>query len=321
MLYDAQLNLDASTNTVPLRFYFGPNDYELLKGLEVEEATKIIDYGWWIFGWVNRNFIRPVFLWLSGFIGSAGVIIIILTLMIKLMLFPITWKNYLSSAKMRVLRPEIDEINKKYEGKDAMEKQQATMTLYKQTGVNPLAGCLPMLLQLPILYAMFRFFPASIELRGRSFLWAEDLGTYDQIVSWTTDIPVITGIYGNHVSGFTLLMAISTFFYTRMSNNNMPSQSQPGMPNMKIIMNIFPFMMLIFFNNFAAGLSFYYFAANFISILQMYSIKKWFVSEEKIRAKIEVNKKKPKKKMSAFQQRLKEAQKLQKEQMKNKKKK
>lgn len=312
--YEAELWLASNTSN-NMRFYFGPNDFKVLRDLDVEDVERVIDYGWWIFGWVNRNLIRPVFGWLCSFIPSYGLVIIILTLMIKMLLFPITWKNYLSSAKMRVLKPEIEALNKKYEGKDATEKQAATMALYRQTGVNPLAGCLPMLLQLPILYAMFRFFPASIELRGQGFLWADDLGTYDEIFSWTADLGIISTFYGNHISGFTVLMAISTFFYTRMSSANMPTQSQPGMPNMKVIMNFFPLMMLVFFNKFAAGLSFYYFIANLTSIGQMLSIKKWFINEEKIRSKIEDNKKKPKKK-SGFQERLEE---MQREQKKKKK--
>ena len=312
--YEAELWLASNTSNT-MRFYFGPNDYDVLKALEVEEAVRVIDYGWGIFGWVNRNLIRPVFDWLCSWIPSYGLVIIILTLLIKSLLFPITWKNYLSSAKMRVLKPEIEALNKKYEGKEASEKQAATMALYRQTGVNPLAGCLPMLLQLPILYAMFRFFPASIELRGKSFLWADDLGTFDEIFSWTADLGLISDFYGNHVSGFTVLMAISTFFYTRMSSANMPTQSQPGMPNMKVIMNFFPIMMLVFFNKFSAGLSFYYFIANLTSIGQMLTIKKWFINEEKIRSKIESNKAKPKKK-SGFQERLEE---MQKQQKKNKK--
>lgn len=316
--YEAELWLASNTSN-NMRFYFGPNDFKILKDLEVEEAERVIDYGWTIFGWVNRNLIRPVFNWLCSWIPSYGLVIIILTLLIKSLLFPITWKNYLSSAKMRVLKPEIEELNKKYEGKEASEKQAATMALYRQTGVNPLAGCLPMLLQLPILYAMFRFFPASIELRGQSFLWADDLGTFDEIFSWTADLGLISDFYGNHVSGFTVLMAISTFFYTRMSSANMPTQSQPGMPNMKVIMNFFPLMMLVFFNKFSAGLSFYYFIANFISIGQMLSIKKFFINEDKIRSKIEDNKAKPKKK-SAFQERLQEMQKTQAAEKKKKKK-
>jgi YidC/Oxa1 family membrane protein insertase len=311
--YDAQLLLpmaQSANSQTALRFYFGPNQYDHLKATKVTEAVRIIDYGWWIFGWINRNAIRPVFNFLSSHIASAGLVIIILTVLIKMLLFPITWKNYLSSAKMRVLKPQIDEINKKFEGKPATEKQAATMALYRQTGVNPFAGCLPMLLQLPILYAMFRFFPSAIELRGQGFLWADDLGAYDAIITWSQEIPLLSSFYGNHISGFTVLMAASTFFYTRMSTANMPAQNQPGMPNMKVIMNIFPFMMLIFFNKFAAGLSFYYLMANLISIGQMYAIKRWFVDEDKISAKIEENKAKPKKK-SAFSERLAEAQKMQ----------
>lgn len=307
MHYLAELPLNMNAAGVKsLRFYLGPNDYKILKDTEVSEFHRIIDYGWGIFGWVNRNIVRPMFLFFSKYFGSYGIVILIVTIIIKLLLFPVTWKNYLSSAKMRVLKPEMDEINKKYEGKDAMEKQQAVMALYRETGVNPMAGCIPVLLQMPILYAMFRFFPASIELRQQGFLWADDLGGYDSILSLPFNIP----LYGAHVSGFTLLMAISTFFYTRMSSAQMPTTNQPGMPNMKIIMNLFPIMMLFFFNSFAAGLSFYYFAANVISIGQMIVIKKYFIDEDKIHAKIQANKKKPKKK-SAFQQRLQDMQKAQ----------
>lgn len=316
MFYEARLPLDiqAGQSSTPLEWYFGPNEYKKLKSLNVEEIDRIIDYGWWIFGWVNRNLVRPVFNWLYANIGNVGLVIIILTLLIKLLLFPITWKNFLSSAKMRVLKPELDELTSKY--KDPMEKQQAQMALYRQTGVSPFAGCLPTLLQMPILYAMFRFFPSDITLRGKSFLWADDLGAYDSILKLSFDIP----FYGNHVSGFTLMMAVSTFFYTRMSSGNMPTSNQPGMPNMKVIMNLFPIMMLFFFNNFAAGLSLYYFIANVISIIQMMAIKKYFVSEDKIRAKIEKNKKKPKKE-SNFQKRLQDMQKLQQEKSKNQKRK
>lgn len=317
--YTANLPLDLTQGAaaaVPLRFYLGPNEYGALDALEVEDGVRIIDYGWSIFGWVNRNFIRPVYLFMSRYIGSAGVVIILLTFLIKGMLFPVTWKNYLSSARMKVLRPEIEEINKKFKDKPATEKQAATMELYRKTGVNPFAGCIPVLLQMPILYAMFRFFPSSIELRGKSWLWAEDLSAYDAIFSWTGDLGFISTLYGNHISGFTVMMAASTFFYTRMNAASMPQQQQPGMPNMKVIMNIFPFMMLIFFNQFASGLSFYYFISNLISIAQMWIIKKYIIDEEKIRAKIEDNKKSPKKKKSSFQQRLEEMQKVQQERMK-----
>jgi len=267
---------------------------------------RIIDLGWGIFGWMNKWLVIPIFDFLSKYISSYGLIILILTVVIKSMLFPLTYKNYLSSAKMKALRPEIDTLNKKFENeKDPMKKQQATMALYRQSGVNPAAGCLPMVVQMPILYAMFRFFPASIELRQQSFLWADDLSSYDSLISWTGDIPLVTWALGNHLSLFTLLMAVSTFFYTRMNSAQMPA-AQPGMPNMKTIMNIFPLMMIFIFNSFASGLSYYYLLANLFSIGQMIVIKKFFIDEDKLKAKIQANKKKPVKK-SSFQKRLEDA--------------
>jgi YidC/Oxa1 family membrane protein insertase len=298
-----------------MTFYFGPNDYKELKKLNVDEIDRVIDYGWSIIGTVNRYCVRPLFWFFSSFIGSWGLIILLVTLSIKTVLFPITWKNFLSSAKMRVLKPEIDEINKKYEGKDPMQKQTATMALYRQTGVNPFAGCIPVLLQMPILYAMFRFFPAEIVLRGKSFLWADDLAAYDSILSWEQQIPVLSSIYGNHVSGFTILMCISTFFYSKLSMGSQPQMAQqPGMPNMSVMMNIFTVMMLFFFNGQPSGLSLYYFMANMVSIGQMWAIKKYFIDENAIRAKIEENKKKPQTK-SSFMQRLEDAQKAQRQKL------
>jgi YidC/Oxa1 family membrane protein insertase len=299
-----------------MTFYFGPNDYKELKKLNTEEIDRVIDYGWSIIGTVNRYCVRPLFWFFSSFIGSWGLIILLVTLSIKTVLFPITWKNFLSSAKMRVLKPEIDEINKKYEGnKDPMAKQTATMALYRQTGVNPFAGCIPVLLQMPILYAMFRFFPAEIVLRGKSFLWADDLAAYDSILSWEQHIPVLSSIYGNHVSGFTILMCISTFFYSKLSMGSQPQMAQqPGMPNMTVMMNIFTVMMLFFFNSQPSGLSLYYFMANMVSIGQMWAIKKYFIDENAIRAKIDENKKKPQTK-SSFMQRLEEAQKAQRQKL------
>ena len=298
-----------------MTFYFGPNDYKELKKLNTEEIDRVIDYGWSIIGTVNRYCVRPLFWFFSSFIGSWGLIILLVTLSIKTVLFPITWKNFLSSAKMRVLKPEIDEINKKYDGKDAMAKQTATMALYRQTGVNPFAGCIPVLLQMPILYAMFRFFPAEIVLRGKSFLWADDLAAYDSILSWDQHIPILSSIYGNHVSGFTIMMCISTFFYSKLSMGSQPQMAQqPGMPNMTVMMNIFTVMMLFFFNNQPSGLSLYYFMANMVSIGQMWAIKKYFIDESSIRAKIEENKKKPQAK-SSFMQRLEDAQKAQRQKL------
>lgn len=298
-----------------MTFYFGPNDYKELKKLNTEEIDRVIDYGWSIIGTVNRYCVRPLFWFFSSFIGSWGLIILLVTLSIKTVLFPITWKNFLSSAKMRVLKPEIDEINKKYDGKDPMAKQTATMALYRQTGVNPFAGCIPVLLQMPILYAMFRFFPAEIVLRGKSFLWADDLAAYDSILSWDQHIPILSSIYGNHVSGFTIMMCISTFFYSKLSMGSQPQMAQqPGMPNMTVMMNIFTVMMLFFFNNQPSGLSLYYFMANMVSIGQMWAIKKYFIDENAIRAKIEENKKKPQTK-SSFMQRLEDAQKAQRQKL------
>jgi YidC/Oxa1 family membrane protein insertase len=307
--YYAELPLKtkASSNAkAEFQFYLGPNEYKALEASGAEEFTNIIDYGWWIIGYVNKYVVRPLFWFLSDYILSFGLIILIVTIIIKMVLFPITWKNFLSGAKMRVLKPEIDEINKKFEGKDPMEKQQATMALYRQTGVNPFAGCIPVLLQMPILYAMFRFFPAEIVLRGKSFLWAEDLAAYDSILNLPFNIP----FYGAHVSGFTLLMAASTFVYSKMSMGSQPTMTQPGMPNMKVMMNIFSFMMIFFFNSMPSGLSLYYFTANIISIGQMWAIKKYFVNEDSIREKIEANKKKPKKK-GGFAARIEEMQKAQ----------
>lgn len=301
--YFAEIPLaEADIRPIAGRFFIGPNDYRVLKnyGYELDD---IINLGWGIFGWVNKYIVILIFDWLEDTGLSYGIIILILTLIIKMALSPLTWKNYLSSAKMRVLKPEIDELNEKHKDADPMKKQQATMELYRKTGVSPFAGCLPMLVQLPILYAMFRFFPSSIQLRHEPFLWADDLSAYDSIASLPFTIP----FYGDHVSLFTLLMAASTMIYTIYNSANMPTQTQPGMPNMKVIMYIFPFMMLFFFNSFASGLSYYYFLANVISIIQMIAIKRFFIDEEKIKLQIAENKKKKGKAgKSRFQQKLEE---------------
>lgn len=283
----------------PFQFYFGPNHYQTLEdlGIGLEEQ---INLGWTIFGWVNRWLVIPVFNFLDEYTGlSYGIIILILTLLIKLLLFPLTWKNYVSSARMRVLKPEVDEINEKMKDKDPMAKQQAVMGLYRQAGVNPMAGCIPMILQLPILYAMFRFFPASIELRQESFLWATDLSTYDSVINLPFEVP----FYGAHVSLFTLLMAISTFFYSKYNMDMAGGGGNAQMPQMKMMIYIMPVFLLAIFNNYAAGLSYYYLSANVISMLQQFVIKRYFIDEDAIHRKIQANKKKPSKK-SGFQQRL-----------------
>ncbi len=281
---------------IEMRFYFGPNHFSSLQEFDIE-LQKLVPLGWGIFGWVNRFAVIPIFNFLGSFITSYGLIIFLLTLIIKLVLFPLTYKSYMSSAKMRVLKPQVEELTKNIPKDKAMEKQQKTMALYKKAGVNPMGGCLPMLLQMPILFAMFRFFPTSIELRQKSFLWATDLSSYDSIYNLPFDIP----FYGDHVSLFTLLMTISTIIYTRMNQNQMGDASTQ-MPGMKMMMYMFPVMMLFWFNSYASGLSYYYFLANMITFTQMYMIKR-MVDEKSILKKLEANKKKPVKK-SNFQARI-----------------
>ena len=283
---------------------FVPNKYKLLRKYSKKyepdndlELDKILNLGWTIFGWVNKYLIIPIFDILSSFIHNYGIIILLLTIIIKTLLFPFTYKSYLSSAKMRVLKPQIDEINKKIPKEKNLERQQAIMALYKKAGVNPMGGCLPMLLQLPILYAMFMFFPTSIELRQQSFLWVKDLSTYDSIL----DLPFKIPFYGDHVSLFALLMAISMIFYTKMQQNMNPNQSMPGMKGMMYIM---PILFLGFMNNYSAALSYYYFLANLITMIQMYIFNR-MIDEKKILAQLEKNKQRPIKK-SKFQQRMEE---------------
>jgi YidC/Oxa1 family membrane protein insertase len=300
-------------NNFPMHFYFGPNHFQTLKAYDLD-LEKQIPLGWAIMGWINRFIVIPVFNYLSSFNWSYGIIILVLTLMLKLVLFPIAYKTYLSSARMRVLKPEIDELNEKFPKKeDAMKKQQAVMALYKKAGVNPMAGCVPMLLQLPILLALFRFFPASIELRQEAFLWADDLSSYDSIL----DLPFTIPFYGAHVSLFTLLMTVSTIIYTRMNSQMMSTGTQ--MPGMKTMLYIMPIMLLGIFNNFASGLSYYYFLANVITFGQMYAFR-FMIDEGKIRRKIEENKKKPVKR-SGWQKRLEDMAKQQQQQQKKKLKK
>lgn len=291
---------NVSSPVVPMSFYFGPNHYQTLKSFDIDLQEQI-DLGWGIFGWVNEYLIIPIFNFLEKFNLNYGIIILILTIIIKIILLPLTYKNYISSAKMRVLKPEIDEHNERHKNDDPMKKQQAMMALYRRAGVNPLAGCVPMLLQLPILYAMFRFFPSSIELRQEKFLWADDLSTYDSIYNFGFDIPA----YGDHISLFTLLMAISTFLYTKYNMQTTTMGGGMQATQMKIMTYIMPVMLLVFFNKYSAGLSYYYFLANVISILQQLIIMKWFIDEKKIHAQIQENKAKPvSQSKSKFQQRL-----------------
>lgn len=280
-----------------MRFYFGPNHLSTLKK-EGHELEKIIYLGKNITGWISRFIIIPVFNWLEKYIDSYGIIILILTILIKLVLFPLTFKSYQSQAKMQVLKPLVDELNKKYpKQEDAMKKQQATMDLYKRAGINPMGGCLPMLLQFPILFAMFRFFPVSIELRQEHFLWATDLSTYDSIL----DLPFTIPIYGSHVSLFTLLMTASSILTMKMSGSS-TGQDQPGM---KMMMYMMPVMFMLILNQWSSGLTYYYFLANILTWIQN-MISKRFIDADKVLAVLEENKKKPVKK-SKWQQRLEEA--------------
>jgi YidC/Oxa1 family membrane protein insertase len=284
----------ASSNKISLKMYYGPNSITTLRkeGLELE---KIVFLGRNIIGWISRFMIIPVFNWLDNYISNYGLIILILTILIKIVLFPLTFKSYQSTAKMQVLKPLVDELGLKFPKKeDALKKQQATMDLYKRAGVNPMGGCLPMLLQMPILFAMFRFFPVSIELRQEHFLWATDLSTYDSILNLPFTIP----LYGSHVSLFTLLMTASTLLTMKMTGSS-PGSDQPGM---KMMMYMMPVMFMLILNNFSSGLTYYYFLANILTYLQNI-LSKRFINTEAVLATLEENKKKPLKK-SKWQQRL-----------------
>jgi YidC/Oxa1 family membrane protein insertase len=281
------------TDTFGMKFYFGPNHYSTLKKIDDLNLEKLIPLGWGIFGWVNRFLVIPTFNFLNSFNLNYGLIILILTILVRIILLPLTYGSFKSQAKMKVLQPEMAEINEKFKD-DAMKKQQEVMSLYKKAGVNPLGGCIPGLLQLPILIAMFRFFPSSIELRQQSFLWATDLSTYDSILNLPFKIP----FYGNHVSLFTLLMTVSTIIYTRV-NMQMTTATNP---QMKWMMYLMPILFLGFFNNYSAGLSYYYFLSNIFGFGQQYLFKA-FIDQDKIHAQIQENRKKPVKK-SGFQQRL-----------------
>ncbi len=306
----------SSDKPVPASFYFylGPNRYYMLSSYdkyspkEDLKLTHLIPLGWKFFRWINTGVIIPMFHWLGKFMTNYGLIILVLTILIKLILSPLTFKTYISQAKMRILAPDIAKINEQYPNQeDAMKKQQKTMELYRQAGANPMGGCLPMLLQMPILIAMFTFFPSCIELRGQSFLWANDLSAPDKILEWSGNIPILSSLFGNHLSLFCLLMTLTNIIYTWLTTKSQPSSN--SMPGMKAMMYLMPLMFLFFFNNYAAGLSYYYFIFTLITILQTY-LSRFLVSEEKVRATMAANAAKPKKK-SKWMQRLEEAQRQQ----------
>ncbi len=299
-------------------YYFGPNDYSLLKQYDKNqfkgqdlELEKLVPLGWSLFRYVNKWIILPLFDFWTGICGNVGLAIFLLTLTIKMGLFPLTYKSFMSSAKMRVMRPQVEEITAKLPGQEnALARQQKTMELYRQVGVNPMSGCLPMLLQMPFLFALFMFFPTAIELRHESFLWAKDLSTYDAIISWNTYIPLVTPYFGNHISLFCLLMTITQIIYTKF-NMDQANTGQQQMPGMQTMMYIMPVFMMIFLNQYPAGLNYYYFISTLITILQTVAFR-YFVNEDKILAQLEENKKKPQtKKKSGFMARLEEAQRQQ----------
>lgn len=291
----------SETRSIPMSMYFGPLKYYTLKSYKMELDRQIpLGWGFFLMAWINIYAVIPVFTFFGNFGWNYGIIILILTILLKILLFPIAFKTYKSSAKMRTLKPEIDELNKKFSKKDeALKKQQATMALYKSAGVNPMAGCIPLLLQMPILIAMFRFFPSSIELRQQAFLWATDLSSYDSI--WTFPNGFSIPWYGDHVSLFALLMTISSIFYTRINDQMMGSQ-QTQMPGMKTMMYLMPVMFLFWFNDYSSGLSYYYLLANLLTFAQIYIIRAT-IDEKKLHAQIEANRKKPVKR-SGFQKRL-----------------
>ncbi|XRE44923.1 Inner membrane protein translocase and chaperone YidC, long form [Tenacibaculum discolor] len=290
-----------------MQWFYGPTDYNLLKSYEGTSLDEIADLGWGIFGFLNRTIFYPVFNMLKGFIGNFGLIIILMTIVVRIIMSPVLYKSYLSSAKMKVIRPEMEEINKKYPGKEnAMKRQQEIMAVQRKAGVSMMSGCIPALMQMPVFFALFKFFPTNIDFRQKSFLWANDLSSYDTIFKLPFKIP----FYGDHVSLFPILASVAIFFYMKMNQSqqaNMQAPTQEGMPDMSKMMKwmiyFSPIMMLFFFNNYASGLSLYYFISNLLTIIIMFVIKNYVIDEDKIHAKIEENKKKPVKK-SKFRERL-----------------
>ena len=307
----SDFNIASGDVVLPFEFYFGPNDYTILKKYG-QEYEKIISLGGWLVGWISRFVIIPCFNLLGKFITNYGLIILLMTILIKIVISPLTLKSYKSSAKMQVLKPEIEQLNKKYPNeKDAMKKQQATMELYRKAGISPMGGCLPMLLQMPILFAMFRFFPACIDLRQQKFLWADDLSAYDSIVDFGVNVPLI----GDHLSLFALLMAVTMFFYSKMTSGQM--SDDPNMAGMKFMsVWLMPIMMFFICNNLSSALSYYYLLSNIITMIQTWYIRKFVVTEDKVRAEMVANANKPKQK-SKWQLRLEEAQRMQDQMQKN----
>ena len=307
----SDFNIAGGDVVLPYEFYFGPNDYNTLKKYDLK-YEKIIPLGGWLVGWISRFVIIPCFNFLGKFVSNYGLIILLMTILIRIVISPLTIKSYKSSAKMQVLKPEIDQLNKKYPNeKDAMKKQQAMMELYRKAGISPMGGCLPMLLQMPILFAMFRFFPACIDLRQQKFLWADDLSAYDSIWDFGVNVPLL----GDHLSLFALLMAVTMFFYSKMTSGQM--SDDPNMAGMKFMsVWLMPIMMFFICNNLSSALSYYYLLSNIFTMAQTWFIRKFVVTEDRVRAEMVANANKPKQK-SKWQQRLEEAQRMQEQMQKN----
>ena len=307
-----------------MKWYYGPSDYKKLSEYEGTELNETADLGWGIFGTINRWIFIPIFGMLEGFMGNYGLIIILMTIVVRIIMSPLVYKSYVSSAKMKVIRPELNALNEKYPGKEnAMKRQQETMAVQRKAGVSMLSGCIPALLQMPVFFALFKFFPTNLSLRQKGFLWANDLSSYDSVFTLPFEIP----FYGSHVSLFTILASTAIFFYMKMNQSqqaNMQAPAQEGMPDMgkmmKYMIYFSPIMMLFFFNSYASGLSLYYFVSNLLTITIMLVIKNYVIDEAKIHAQIEENKKRPEKKKSKFRQRLDDAMKQAQEQQAKQKK-
>jgi len=308
-----------------MNWYYGPADYKTLKAYEGKNLEEVVDLGWGIFGAINKYIFVPIFGWLSGLMSNYGLIIILMTIVVRIIMSPLVYKSYVSSAKMKVIRPELTAINERLPGKEnAMKRQQETMAVQRKAGVSMMSGCIPALLQMPIFFALFKFFPSDIELRQKGFLWADDLSSYDAVFQLPFHIP----FYGDHVSLFPILASVAIFFYMKMNQSqqaNMQAPAQEGMPDMqkmmKMMIYLSPIMMLFFFNNYASSLSLYYFVSNLLTIIIMLVIKNYVIDEDKIHAQIEENKKRPEKKKGKFRQRLDNAMKQAQDQQAEQKKK
>ncbi|GHU80146.1 membrane protein insertase YidC [Bacteroidia bacterium] len=318
--YSASTSVDfdiRSNIPVELNYFLGPNDYNLLKNYDKTkfegqdlQLEKLVNLGWSLFRSINKWAVIPIFDWLIGHVVNVGLAIFLLTLIVKSALFPLVYKSLMSSAKMRVMKPQIEAISAKYKGQEnGMQRQQKTMELYRQVGINPMSGCIPMLIQMPILLALFWFFPSAIELRHQSFLWANDLATYDAVIHWDAYIPLISNTFGNHLSLFCLLMTIVNVIYTKY-NMDQTNTGQEQMPGMKVMMYIMPVFMMFFLNSYSSGLNYYYFISTLITVLQTMAFR-YFLNEKALLAKLEANKKNPPKKKSGWMARLEEAQRKQ----------